>query len=135
MSIKAIVISSFVHGALSLRRGDEAEFSEPTFAALAAHGLVRAKDDPSAGAVDQAQPPARTTRAARPPSNKRAPDPLNKSASSDAPAVAGGTTETGAPDGAATEEATGTQNADATSTAQATETTNGPGADDAAANT
>ena len=133
MTIKAIAITAFVHGSLNLRRGQEAEFSEPTFTALAAHGLVRAQEGPHAGPDDQTQTPARATRAARTPSNKRASDPLNKSTPSDAPA-AGSTGETGTSD-AATEEATGTQNADATSTAQASETTNGPGADDAAANT
>lgn len=70
--IKAIALSAFTHGALTLRRGDEAEFSPPTFTALAAHGLVRDASAP------QVQPPQRAQRAARTPSNKKAQEPDNK---------------------------------------------------------
>ena len=34
--IKAIALAAFTHGPLNLRRGEEAEFSPPTFTALAA---------------------------------------------------------------------------------------------------
>ena len=89
MTITAIAISAFVHGSLNMQRGDEAEFTEPTFTALAAHGLVRAKgDDGAAGAIQQ---PIRNTRAARTPSNKRAPDLANKTAASGEVVTAGGT--------------------------------------------
>lgn len=70
--IKAIAITSFVHGAHTLKRGEEAEFTPPTFTALAAHGLVREKPEP----VDLA--PARPQRAARAPTNKKAPELQNQ---------------------------------------------------------
>ena len=71
--IKAIALTAFVHGSLKLQRGDEADFSPPTFTALAAHGLVRE------ATAEQAQPPAqRTQRAARAPANKKAAEPENK---------------------------------------------------------
>lgn len=70
--IKAIATTAFVHGPLKLQRGDEAEFSPPTFTALAAQGLVREKADPSPEPVTPAT--TKPTRAARAPANKKAPD-------------------------------------------------------------
>ena len=71
--VKAIALTAFVHGALKLQRGDEADFSPPTFTALAAHGLVRE------ATAEQAQPPAQgTQRATRAPANKKAAEPENK---------------------------------------------------------
>ena len=75
--IKAIALSAFTHGPLNLRRGEEAEFSPPTFTALAAHGLVREASAPQA---EQPAPAQRTQRAARAPSNKKAPEFDNKAA-------------------------------------------------------
>ena len=75
--IKAIALAAFTHGPLNLRRGEEAEFSPPTFTALAAHGLVREASAPQA---EQPAPAQRTQRAARAPSNKKAPEPDNKAA-------------------------------------------------------
>ena len=85
IKIKAVAIASFTHGSLSLKRGDEAEFTEPTFVALAAHALVREADAKPA-AVAQ----TRNVRAARPPSNKKAPPPLNKSVGNADPVVTEG---------------------------------------------
>ena len=75
--IKAIALAAFTHGPLNLRRGEEAEFSPPTFTALAAHGLVREASAPQA---EQQAPAQRTQRAARTPSNKKAPETDNKAA-------------------------------------------------------
>lgn len=73
--IKAIATASFVHGPQSLKRGEEADFTLSTFTALAAHGLVREKIE------KQADPsPPRAQRAARTPSNKKAPDLQNQAA-------------------------------------------------------
>ena len=72
--IEAIVLSTFVHGSATHYPGDTAEFSRLTFEELAGRGLVRDK------ASEPESPPARTTRAARTPSNKKAPEPDNKSA-------------------------------------------------------
>ncbi|KAB2902132.1 MAG: hypothetical protein F9K35_04585 [Burkholderiaceae bacterium] len=90
---KAIVLSAFVHGALKLQRGDEAEFSPSTFAALAANGLVREagpSQEPASAAPTSApapSPAARAQRAARAPANKKAPDPDTKApAPADPPA-------------------------------------------------
>lgn len=80
--IKAIAITSFVHGAHTLKRGEEAEFTPPTFTALAAHGLVREKPEP----VDLA--PARPQRTARTPANKKAPELQNQAALHTATSVA-----------------------------------------------
>lgn len=74
--IKAIAISAFTHGSQNLQRGDEAEFSPPTFTALAAHGLVREK-------VEAAPQTKTSARAARTPANKKAPELLNKSEPAD----------------------------------------------------
>lgn len=75
--IKAIALAAFTHGPLNLRRGEEAEFSPPTFTALAAHGLVREASPPQAEQQASAQ---RTQRAARTLSNKKAPETDNKAA-------------------------------------------------------
>ena len=75
--IKAIALAAFTHCTLNLRRGEEAEFSPPTFTALAAHGLVREASPPQA---EQQAPAQRTLRAARALSNKKAPEPDNKAA-------------------------------------------------------
>ena len=75
--IKANVISTFVHGASTYRPGDQAEFSPPVFASLAGHGLVTEAPAPHA---EQTAPAQRTQRAARTPSNKKAPEPDNKAA-------------------------------------------------------
>lgn len=73
--IKAIATASFVHGSQSLKRGEEADFTLSTFTALAANGLVREKPAEQAESA-----PARVQRAARAPSNKKAPEVLNKAA-------------------------------------------------------
>ena len=81
--IKAIALTAFTHGPLNLRRGEEAEFSPPTFTALAAHGLVREASAPQAeqpAPAQRTQRTQRTQRAARAPSNKKAPEPDNKAA-------------------------------------------------------
>ena len=75
--IKAIVISTFVHGASTYRPGDQADFSPPVFASLAGYGLVGEAPAPHA---EQTAPAQRTHRAARTPSNKKAPEPDNKKA-------------------------------------------------------
>lgn len=72
--IKAITISTFVHGASTYRPGDQAEFSLPVFSSLAGYGLVR-----EAGAK-QAEQNAPVRRAAAKPANKKAPEPDNKNA-------------------------------------------------------
>lgn len=73
--IKAIATASFVHGSQSLKRGEEADFTPSTFTALAAHGLVREKTEmPAEPSAPRAQ------RAARAPSNKKAPELQNQGA-------------------------------------------------------
>ncbi len=73
--IKAIALTAFVHGSQKMQRGDTAEFSPPTFASLAANGLVRE----DAGGTQQ-KPVQQSQRAARAPSNKKAAEPDNKAA-------------------------------------------------------
>lgn len=79
--IKAIAITAFVHGPLKLKRGDEAEFSPPTFTALEAQGLVRAKTEPAPEPTTPAA--SKPTRAARTPANKKAPDLQNQATATD----------------------------------------------------
>lgn len=92
--IKAIALSAFTHGPLNLRRGEEAEFSPPTFTALAAHGLVREASAPQA---EQPAPAQRTQRAARAPSNKKAPEFDNKAAADAAAPAAAPAADAAAP--------------------------------------
>lgn len=116
--IKTIATASFVHGAHNLKRGQEAEFTPATFTALAAHGLVREK-------TEQPDPtPARTQRAARAPSNKKAPELQNQAAPDAAPA-----TDAAAPGPAATEGAATDAPADSTAPSDAPADTDAAHAD------
>lgn len=73
--IKAIALTTFVHGSQKMQRDDKGEFSPQTFASLAANGLVR-EDTGEA----QQEPAQQSRRAARTPSNKKAAEPDNKAA-------------------------------------------------------
>ncbi|MDP3228392.1 MAG: hypothetical protein Q8N13_10510 [Acidovorax sp.] len=116
--IKAIVISTFVHGASTYRPGDQAEFSPPVFASLAGHGLVQEAPAPSAEQTTAVQ---RTQRAARTPSNKKAPEPDNKGAATGATGTAAVLPSPAGPAASSAVEPSAGPTADAASTAGASD--------------
>jgi len=78
--MKVICLTSFVHGALHLQTGAEADFPAGTATDLVNAGLVREASNEAvqpvpAAAADQS---VKAAKAARAPANKKAPEPENK---------------------------------------------------------
>lgn len=76
--IKALILTTFVHGTQHLRRGDEAEFPPGAFVELSALGLVREAEEQQPQQPQPQEPAQRSQRPARTPANKQASAPEAK---------------------------------------------------------
>jgi hypothetical protein len=72
---KIIATQTVMHGALKLRRGDSAEVSDATAAALVKAGLATLATKPAPPAPPKMTPPPANKMAVAPPENKAAPPP------------------------------------------------------------